>query len=406
MYVVSLDAEKAFDKVWRPGLFFKLLNKIPLNIWYSLNQYYNSSDSLIKINGQTDTENVIKTKCGVKQGGILSPNLFNLYYNDLINECCDLSIGAFIGEANHSIIVYADDIILLSPSLHQLQTLVHTCESYGKEWFIKFNEKKSVALQSIHNLYDDSHLEIKLNGKMLNVVNEFKYLGCSVNKFNDLNENTKQLFTKVRSAFFSLQEFGIKSYGLQPYTKSFIYKSLCLSKFLYPIGVISIKNKLINELNVAQNMLIRYMFGLNRYTHISSIGQVLDILPIDLLHLKFIAITIRLMKNHPLTNNFLNKIYDFDNDFNLLFEDQKALYVQKILDNNIHSPILLNMVKIVKCFNLKIVDIIHDPNKILNQINLKFMETESVEIFNEIKTLLFNYNFENCKKLKSLISLI
>ena len=35
-------------------------------------------------------------------------------------------------------------------------------------------EKKSVALQSIHNLYDDSHLEIKLNGKMLNVVNIFK----------------------------------------------------------------------------------------------------------------------------------------------------------------------------------------------------------------------------------------
>ena len=78
MYVVSLDAEKAFDKVWRPGLFFKLLNKIPLNIWCSLNQYYNSSDSLIKINGQTDTENVIKTNCGVKQGSFLSPNLFNI----------------------------------------------------------------------------------------------------------------------------------------------------------------------------------------------------------------------------------------------------------------------------------------------------------------------------------------
>ena len=134
-------------------------------------------------------------------------------------------------------------------------------------------------------------------------------------------------------------------------------------------------------------------------------GQAFDILPVDLLHLKFIAITIRLMKIHPLTNNFLNKIHDFE-DFELSIEEQKAKYIQKILDYNIHTPILLNLVKLVKCSNLKITDIIQDPNKILTQMNLKFMKIERMEIFNQIKILLCNYNLENSKNLKSLISII
>ena len=90
---------------------------------------------------------------------------------------------------------------------------------------------------------------------------EFKYLGSVVNKNNQYSNNVKQQFSKVRKAFFSLQEFGIKSYSLQPQSKSFIYKSRCLSKFLYPIGVIRLNSNHIQELEISQNMLIRYMFG-------------------------------------------------------------------------------------------------------------------------------------------------
>ena len=79
----------------------------------------------------------------------------------MIVDCLELSAGAELAGENVSIIVYADDVIILSPSLKQLQSLVLKCESYGKEWFIKFNEKKSVALQTVNNLYDDNELEIK-----------------------------------------------------------------------------------------------------------------------------------------------------------------------------------------------------------------------------------------------------
>ena len=46
--LIFLDASKAFDKLWRDGLFFKLLNNIPDPIWRILYNYYQMSKIKIK----------------------------------------------------------------------------------------------------------------------------------------------------------------------------------------------------------------------------------------------------------------------------------------------------------------------------------------------------------------------
>jgi len=57
---------------------------------------------------------------GVRQGSVLSPILFALYMDDISN-----SVSFFQGS---HIILYTDDIILISPSLLMLQHLLHACE--------------------------------------------------------------------------------------------------------------------------------------------------------------------------------------------------------------------------------------------------------------------------------------
>lgn len=89
-YMASLDAQKAFDKLWRAGLFKKLKNSIPEIFWRTLYNYYEASKIVVKFDGKKS--NPIKITDGVKQGGILSSYLFNFYINDLLKSCTDLNI--------------------------------------------------------------------------------------------------------------------------------------------------------------------------------------------------------------------------------------------------------------------------------------------------------------------------
>jgi hypothetical protein len=134
--IVSLDAEKAFDRVWRDGLFYKLYKKIHPTYWYILKKYFDSSQGIIRNTINIDHE--FQITCGVKQGGILSPYLFNLFINGILTECLEKNIGAIFKNINVSIVAYADDIILISQADKHLQILLDNCSSYSTRWKIKF----------------------------------------------------------------------------------------------------------------------------------------------------------------------------------------------------------------------------------------------------------------------------
>ena len=64
---------------------------------------------------------------GVKQGCILSPILFCLYLNDLPDE---LPGGLNVAGVNIKILLYADDIVLLSDTSTDLQSMIDALFSY------------------------------------------------------------------------------------------------------------------------------------------------------------------------------------------------------------------------------------------------------------------------------------
>ena len=77
--------------------------------------------------------------CGVRQGGVVSPFLFNLYVDELIYEleasdagCC--VCGKFFG-------CIADDLLLLSASVSGLRYMLDICYKFGVENDIIFNQK-------------------------------------------------------------------------------------------------------------------------------------------------------------------------------------------------------------------------------------------------------------------------
>lgn len=97
---MQLDAEKAFDSLWRNGLLFKLKGKIPDVHLRALAHYYRRSEIIVKYNNEIS--NQIKINDGVKQGGFISGYLFNFFMDDLLDQCVSLNIGCKLGNLNVS----------------------------------------------------------------------------------------------------------------------------------------------------------------------------------------------------------------------------------------------------------------------------------------------------------------
>jgi hypothetical protein len=77
-----VDFEKAFDKVWRDGLWCKLLlNNINGKMYKVIyNMYQNIKSRIVYNNAVSD---FFDCNNGVRQGENLSPFLFSIYLNDL-----------------------------------------------------------------------------------------------------------------------------------------------------------------------------------------------------------------------------------------------------------------------------------------------------------------------------------
>ena len=122
-FVSFIDFSKAYDSIPRHILWTKLKeNGLCGRLYNAIISLYKDVKSCVRINGlSTDFFDV---KCGLKQGCLLSPLLFNIYINDLVHEMKPLDVGVNIDGENVCILLYADDVILIADSEDELQTLL------------------------------------------------------------------------------------------------------------------------------------------------------------------------------------------------------------------------------------------------------------------------------------------
>lgn len=115
---------------------------------------------------------------GVRQGGILSPALFNAYMDDLSRQLGACKTGCMVGDMLINHFLYADDVTILYPSSSGFQQLLNICTDYGVEFDIKYNAKKSVVMVCrTKDVLKIKFSPFYLYGVELGVANATKYLG-------------------------------------------------------------------------------------------------------------------------------------------------------------------------------------------------------------------------------------
>ena len=84
---------------------------------------------------------------GVKQGGILSPLLFTLYVDVVLEKLEQSGLGCYIGMHCYNSFMYADDIILLSISVTDLQLMSNLCFDVLNDLNLSINVSKCSCLR-------------------------------------------------------------------------------------------------------------------------------------------------------------------------------------------------------------------------------------------------------------------
>ena len=280
-----MDTSKAFDSCNWLKLFEKLgeNESIPKPILkFLIDSYLKSKSTVVYGNAESEPFNLTQ---GVKQGSILSPYLYNKYTETLIAEILNLQIGTHLPDGtNTSLIAFADDLILMSPTLQNLQTLLDKCAAYGINHNLKFNELKTQFI--ISGKSDISLPFLRLENNFVLPQNTLKHLGFQWK----LSPHTKTL--QLQQHEYRLQEMwavtsSLISAGvrrLSPTQIISLFKSLVVPRLLYGVELVRLTATSKEFLDRQARCALKSLFGvskhsknlINRLYNIADISQILD----------------------------------------------------------------------------------------------------------------------------------
>ncbi|XP_026325415.1 uncharacterized protein LOC113234330 [Hyposmocoma kahamanoa] len=267
VYACFLDLSKAFDLVNYEILWSKLRDtSVPRECIELFRFWYQNQVNQVRWADAMSEE--YRLECGVRQGGLSSPTLFNLYIDRLIEELSGMHVGCHVDGTCVNNISYADDMVLLGPSIGSIVKLVATCERYAAAHGLKYNSKKSEVLIFKSSKFNPVNVpSVVLAGTALRVVDRFKYLGHMLTDElkDDLDVERERRALAVRSNVLT-RRFARCSFNV----KLTLFKAYCTSFYSSSLWCQYTK-RAYNNLRVQYNNAFRMLMRLPR--HCSASGM-------------------------------------------------------------------------------------------------------------------------------------
>ena len=180
--VIFFDFKKAFDRVCLPGLILKLeaagLQGKALE-WCK--SFLLDRCQRVCVGGQVSS--IAPLFAGVPQGAILSPLLFSLYINDVV-ESTDANFNLFADDTS----AYVCDKSASALQV-KLQTVLDKLSIWFNSWAITVNHSKS-AIMVVTTRRNVPKVDVHLNGINLPQVTSHKHLGLIFNSRLTWSDNS------------------------------------------------------------------------------------------------------------------------------------------------------------------------------------------------------------------------
>ena len=222
---------------------------------------YSDSKACINLNGYLT--NCFPAEFGVKQGDCLSPTLFGLYINDLVEDIKQNTVGVNVGLFNLHCLLYADDIALLAESEDDLQNMFNILKVWCQKWRMKVNPNKSKVVHFRPRSVAMTCYSFTYGCENIEIVSRYKYLGLVFDEFLDYNVTASVLADSAGRALGAIyNKFKLnKGFGYDTYTT--LYESGVIPIMDYCAGVWGYN--VLDKIDTVQNRALRLYLGVHKF---------------------------------------------------------------------------------------------------------------------------------------------
>ena len=279
LFVCYVDFKKAFDSVWREGL-WKVMRRLgyPEKIVRILESLYRGTFSAVRVGA--DVSEWFETIVGVLQGCMLSPILFNIFLEVIMAQSLDkINTGAVMNGRIINNLRFADDIAVLAEKEVDLQGMVNRIATESTRMGMKINTGKTEVQ---HIGLPKCNAAITIDKDDLKQVEEFVYLGGNMSEDATTTQDLKRRVGLACGAMQKLCPIW-KAKDIRVSTKLRVYEALVLSILMYNSETWTLREEDKNRLRVFEMNCLRKIKGVTRRDRIrntdirSEMGMEVDV---------------------------------------------------------------------------------------------------------------------------------
>jgi hypothetical protein len=226
-YFAFIDLEKAFDRV-RRGKIWESLTKRGVNT-----KFIKAINSIYKVNtnyviSKNRTSDKFETKEGLRQGGVLSPALFNIFMDEIIKTCKPNLKQLHVGYRKLLPIAitecaFADDVVIMANTEKGLQNNINVWDEVLKKNGMKISTKKTKTMMTAK---EPEILNIKIGEESLEQVTNFKYLGTIIESSGKQEIDINERIQKTTKTYHMMRQNFIKKKEISKKTKMTVFKTI------------------------------------------------------------------------------------------------------------------------------------------------------------------------------------
>ncbi|KAK3506251.1 hypothetical protein QTP70_033602, partial [Hemibagrus guttatus] len=255
LHCVFVDLEKAYDRVPREELWYCMRKSGVAEKYVRVVQdMYERSRTVVRYAiGQTE----FKVEVGLHQGSALSPFLFAIVMDQLSEE---------VRQESPWTMMFADDIVICSESRAQVEENLERWRFALERRGMKVSRSKTEYM--CVNEREGSGT-VRLQGEEVKKVQEFKYLGSTVQSNGECGKEVKK---RVQAGWNGWRKVSgvLCDQKISARIKGKVYRTMVRPAMLYGLETVSLRKRQESELEVAELKMLRFSLGVTRLDRIRN----------------------------------------------------------------------------------------------------------------------------------------